>query len=129
MKYFSLMTSNRVVGYGKLRSGASVPTSVFAVFRTEICRLRNVCLKTLLGASSLGDGMRHSLIFFHRKRDGSVESCFCSEVIDDVRMRKGNYSRNIGEKMKKVRFCVRRRSFVLIMGIGLMMGFAAFERR
>ena len=28
MKYFSLMTSNRVVGYGKLRSGASVPTSV-----------------------------------------------------------------------------------------------------
>ena len=64
MKYFSLMTSNRVVGYGKLRSGASVPTSVFAVFRTEICRLRNVCLKTLLGASSLGDGMRHSLIFF-----------------------------------------------------------------
>ena len=42
-------------------------------------------------------------------------------------MRKGNYSRNIGEKMKKVRFCVRRRSFVLIMGIGLMMGFAAFS--
>lgn len=85
--------------------------------------------KNVIGASSRGDGMRHSLIFFHRKRDGSVESCFFSEVIDDVRMRKGNYSRNIGEKMKNVRFCVRRRSFVLIMGIGLMMGFAAFERR
>ena len=65
MKYFSLMTSNRVVGYGKLRSGASVPTSVFAVFRTEICRLRNVCLQTLLAPLHVGMGRgTPSLIFF-----------------------------------------------------------------